>query len=31
MSMNVDEFTKYLNEDIAKWSNLVKSAGIKVD
>jgi tripartite-type tricarboxylate transporter receptor subunit TctC len=29
--MNVDEFTKYLNEDIAKWSNLVKSAGIKVD
>jgi len=27
----VDEFTKYLNEDIAKWSNLVKSAGIKVD
>ena len=31
MSMNVDEFTKYLNDDIAKWSNLVKSAGIKVD
>ena len=31
LSMNVDEFTKYLNEDIAKWSNLVKSAGIKVD
>jgi tripartite-type tricarboxylate transporter receptor subunit TctC len=31
MSMNVDEFTKYLNDDITKWSNLVKSAGIKVD
>lgn len=31
LSMNLDEFTKYLNEDIAKWSNLVKSAGIKVD
>ena len=31
MTMGVDEFTKYLNDDIAKWSNLVKSAGIKVD
>ena len=31
MTMNVDEFTRYLNDDIAKWSNLVKSAGIKVD
>ena len=31
LTMGVDEFTKYLNEDIAKWSNLVKSAGIKVD
>lgn len=29
--MGVDEFTKYLNDDIAKWSNLVKTAGIKVD
>ena len=31
MTMGVDEFTKYLSDDIAKWSNLVKSAGIKVD
>ena len=31
MTMGVDEFTKYLNDDIAKWSNLVKTAGIKVD
>ena len=31
MTMSVDEFTRYLNEDIAKWSNLVKTAGIKVD
>ena len=31
LTMGVDEFTKYLNDDIAKWSNLVKSAGIKVD
>ncbi len=31
VTMGVDEFTRYLNEDIAKWSNLVKSAGIKVD
>ena len=31
MTMSVDEFNKYLNEDIAKWSNLVKTAGIKVD
>lgn len=31
MTMGVEEFTRYLNDDIAKWSNLVKSAGIKVD
>ena len=31
LTMGVDEFTKYLNDDITKWSNLVKSAGIKVD
>ncbi|MFM8768971.1 MAG: tripartite tricarboxylate transporter substrate-binding protein, partial [Rubrivivax sp.] len=31
LTMGVDEFTKYLNDDIAKWANLVKSAGIKVD
>jgi tripartite-type tricarboxylate transporter receptor subunit TctC len=31
LTMNVEEFTRYLNEDIAKWANLVKSANIKVD
>jgi tripartite-type tricarboxylate transporter receptor subunit TctC len=31
LTMNVDAFGRYLNEDIAKWANLVKSAGIKVD
>jgi tripartite-type tricarboxylate transporter receptor subunit TctC len=31
LTMGVDEFTKYLNDDITKLSNLVKSAGIKVD
>lgn len=31
MTMGVDEFSKYLNDDIAKWSSLVKTAGIKVD
>jgi tripartite-type tricarboxylate transporter receptor subunit TctC len=31
LTMGVDEFTKYLNDDITKWSNLVKNAGIKVD
>ena len=31
MTMTVGEFEKYLNDDIAKWSNLVKTAGIKVD
>ena len=31
LTMGVDEFTRYLNDDIAKWSQLVKSAGIKMD
>lgn len=31
MTMSVDEFTKYLNDDIAKWGHVVRSAGIKVD
>jgi tripartite-type tricarboxylate transporter receptor subunit TctC len=29
--MNVEEFTRYLNEDIAKWAGVVKAANIKVD
>ena len=31
VTMNVEEFTRFLNEDIAKWANLVKTANIKVD
>ena len=31
MTMSVDEFTRYLNDDIAKWGHVVRSAGIKVD
>lgn len=31
LTMNVEEFTRYLNEDIAKWANLVKTASIKAD
>jgi tripartite-type tricarboxylate transporter receptor subunit TctC len=31
LTMNVEEFTRYLNEDIAKWANLVKTANIKAD
>ena len=31
MGMGVDQFDKFLREDIAKWSNLVKSTGMKVD
>jgi tripartite-type tricarboxylate transporter receptor subunit TctC len=29
--MNPTQFEKYLNDDIAKWSNVIKSAGIKLD
>lgn len=29
MTMNVDEFTRYLNDDIAKWANIVKVSGAK--
>jgi tripartite-type tricarboxylate transporter receptor subunit TctC len=31
MGMSVDEFGKFLHEDIAKWGKLVKSTGMKVD
>ena len=31
MGMSVDEFGKFLREDIAKWSKLVKATGMKVD
>lgn len=31
MSMSVGEFDKYLNEDIAKWTQIVKVSGAKPD
>ena len=31
MNMSVDEFGAYLREDIAKWANVVKVSGAKVD
>ena len=31
MGMSVDQFDKFLRDDIAKWANLVKSTGMKVD
>jgi hypothetical protein len=31
MVMNPTQFDKYLNEDIAKWANVIKSANIKLD
>jgi tripartite-type tricarboxylate transporter receptor subunit TctC len=31
MAMGVDEFTKYVNEDIVKWARIVKISGAKVD
>jgi tripartite-type tricarboxylate transporter receptor subunit TctC len=31
MTMGVDEFTRYLNGDIAKWANIVKISGAKVE
>jgi hypothetical protein len=31
MTMGVDEFTRYMNDDIVKWANLVKVSGVKVD
>ena len=31
MGMTVDQFDKFLRDDIAKWANLVKATGMKVD
>jgi tripartite-type tricarboxylate transporter receptor subunit TctC len=31
LTMGVDEFTRYLNEDIAKWANIVKISGAKAE
>jgi tripartite-type tricarboxylate transporter receptor subunit TctC len=31
MGMSVDEFGKFVREDIGKWSKLVKATGMKVD
>jgi hypothetical protein len=31
MTMSVPEFTKYVNDDIAKWARIVKISGAKVD
>ncbi len=31
MGMSLDEFGRFLHEDIAKWSKLVKATGMKVD
>jgi tripartite-type tricarboxylate transporter receptor subunit TctC len=31
MTMGVDEFTKYINDDIAKWARIVKFSGAKAE
>ena len=31
MTMSVDEFTRYLNDDIVKWARIVKVSGAKAD
>jgi tripartite-type tricarboxylate transporter receptor subunit TctC len=31
MGMTVDQFDKFLRDDIAKWANLVKATGMKVE
>ncbi len=31
MTMSVDEFTRYLNDDIVKWANIVKVSGAKAE
>ena len=31
MTMSVDEFTRYLNEDIAKWERVVRFSGAKAE
>lgn len=31
LTMSVDEFTRFIRDDIAKWDKLIKSVGIKFD
>jgi tripartite-type tricarboxylate transporter receptor subunit TctC len=31
MTMGVDEFTRYINDDITKWARIVKFSGAKAD
>ncbi|MGH8724909.1 MAG: tripartite tricarboxylate transporter substrate binding protein, partial [Burkholderiales bacterium] len=31
MGMSIDQFDRFLRQDIRKWSKLVKSTGMKVD
>jgi tripartite-type tricarboxylate transporter receptor subunit TctC len=31
MTMGVDEFTRYMNDDIAKWATIVKVSGAKAE
>ena len=31
MTMGVDEFTRYLNDDITKWAHIVKVSGAKAE
>jgi hypothetical protein len=31
MGMPVDEFGRFLRDDVQKWSRLVKDTGMKVD
>ena len=31
MTMSIAEFTRYLEDDIAKWAKVVKVSGAKVD
>ena len=31
MTMGVDEFTRYINDDIAKWARIVKFSGAKAE
>jgi tripartite-type tricarboxylate transporter receptor subunit TctC len=31
MTMGVDEFSRYVNDDIAKWANIVKVSGAKAE
>ena len=31
LTMMVDEFTKYLHDDIAKWARIVKISGAKTE